>query len=180
MIKKHNFLNARRLALLAVLMALCVVGRLAFQFIPNVQPITTLLILITLNMTWLDGWIVAIGSMVLTNIFLGMGPWTIAQIIAYSIVILFVALVKMIVKKSQINQQSATVIFSLVSFFVGFFYGFIVSILTSFMIGITNFWIYYFQGVSFDLMHAIGNFFFYILLAPVMNPLFKKMKQTYF
>lgn len=87
-----NF-GVRRLALLSILTALCYVGRMMFQFIPNVQPVTAVLIILTLTLGMTDGFIVAILSIVLTNFLLGMGPWTIAQIASFGVLIVVTGLV---------------------------------------------------------------------------------------
>ena len=55
-----KYFTVKRLAVLALLTALCHIGRIAFQFIPNVQPVTVILIIITLTMGTLDGLLVAI------------------------------------------------------------------------------------------------------------------------
>ena len=47
-VKKTVNFGVRRLALLSILTALCYVGRMMFQFIPNVQPVTAVLIILTL------------------------------------------------------------------------------------------------------------------------------------
>ena len=86
-VKKTVGFGVRRLALLSILTALCYVGRMMFQFIPNVQPVTAVLIILTLTLGMTDGFIVAILSIVLTNFLLGMGPWTIAQIASFGVLI---------------------------------------------------------------------------------------------
>src|SRR5699024_3309418 len=79
--------SVQRIALLGLLTALCYVSRVIFQFLPNVQPVTVILIILVLKMTVVDSWIVAILSILISNIQLGMGVWTIAQIVSFSILV---------------------------------------------------------------------------------------------
>jgi energy-coupling factor transport system substrate-specific component len=158
--------SVRRMALLSILTALCYVGRIVFQFIPNVQPMTAILIILTLTMGIADGFIVAILSIILTNFLLGMGPWTIAQIASFGVLIVVTGLVM-----KPFYKKVHKAYFVVFSFFGGILYGFIISLLTVKMMGITNFWVYYAAGIPFDLLHGLGNAGFYLILEPILAPL---------
>lgn len=169
-VRKTVGFGVRRLALLSILTALCYVGRLMFQFIPNVQPVTAVLIILTLTLGMADGFIVAILSIVLTNFLLGMGPWTIAQIASFGVLILVTGLImKPFYSPSQ--KRNRRILFALFAFFGGLLYGFIISLLTVKMMGITSFWAYYAAGIPFDLLHGLGNAGFYLILEPILAPL---------
>lgn len=60
--------------------ATCTVGRLLFQFIPNIQPMTAIFLIITLQLGIFRGLLISTLSVLITNIYLGMGIWTISQI----------------------------------------------------------------------------------------------------
>lgn len=165
--KTSQKFTVKRLALLAILTALSYVGRIVFQFIPNVQPMTTLLLLITLNLTVADGLIVAIASLILSNMVLGMGPWLFPQLVTYFILIGFTG----IVLKPFYGMKNARVLFTGYSFVSGLLFGFIISVFSYRMYGMTNFWAYYLMGISFDLLHAAGNAGFYLILEPILGPL---------
>lgn len=175
--RNNSVLTVPKITRLALLIALCVVGRMAFQWLPNVQPITVVLMLITIHSSWLDGCLVATGSILVSNIFLGMGPWTIAQILSYMFVISFVASGKYFIEKGKFKKKGRMLAYTLISFLAGILYGFVISVITAFMLGIAHFWVYYLQGISFDVLHALGNVGFYLILAPIMGPLFAKMQQ---
>lgn len=83
----------QRLTLLALLTAMCVVLRI-FKIIdiPNVQPVTDIIMLTTLELGAGTGILLAILVMVISNIFLGFGIWTLSQIFAYAACALTVAL----------------------------------------------------------------------------------------
>lgn len=158
--------GVKRLALLSILTALCYVGRIIFQFIPNVQPVTTILIILTLTLGMTDGFLVAILSIVLSNFMLGMGPWTIAQIASFASLIVVTGLVM-----KPLYKKVHKAYFVAFAFLGGILYGFIISVITVKMMGITSFWAYYVAGIPFDVMHGLGNAGFYLILEPILAPL---------
>lgn len=173
---KDNKFSTKKLTYLAMLVAACVIGRTAFQSIPNVQPVTDIVIFTTIFFSFFEGSIVAIMTILITNMYMGMGIWTIFQIIAYLVVVLFAWLLKFIPKLKKDMKLQA-----IYSLFAGYIYGIIISILSvlSFS-GVDNFFkkfiIYYINGFSFDTMHALGNFILYLTFIPV----FKKMQTSFF
>ncbi|HBY89910.1 MAG: ECF transporter S component [Ruoffia tabacinasalis] len=169
-----KYFTVKRLAVLALLTALCHIGRIAFQFIPNVQPVTVILIIITLTMGTLDGLLVAITSMVISNMLLGMGPWTLYQIMAYGIIVLLTSALKALYNRLKDHQSARRVIFALFAGATGLIYGFVISLFSSQMFGVVNFWVYYAQGITFDLMHAAGNVAFFLVLEPTLVPIIQK------
>src|SRR5699024_11868360 len=80
--KSSNYFNVYRISLLAIMTALTAVGRLAFAlpFMPNIQPMTALLIIIALNIGIVDSLIVSLLSILLTNLFFGVGPWSVLPV----------------------------------------------------------------------------------------------------
>ena len=78
--KNTPIFSIRKITLIALLSTLAYIGRLLFAWIPNVQPVTVILLIITLEMGLVEGILTASLSMILSNIFLGMGPWTLYQI----------------------------------------------------------------------------------------------------
>ncbi|MCI5683901.1 ECF transporter S component [Enterococcus gallinarum] len=161
--------SVQEIAYLALLVAASVVGRTLFQPLPNVQPMTAIFLLVALYLGCVRGLIVALLSLLITNFYMGMGIWMIAQAVSYTVVILMMSGLRHvpIVKRSLILQ----VIFSILA---GFLYGFVVSLLSVYLLGLPSFWGYYLQGISFDTLHAFGNGFFYGLLAPIFRRLFHR------
>ncbi|WP_020061621.1 hypothetical protein [Bacillus sp. 123MFChir2] len=166
--------HIKSIALVAVLTALSVAGRLIFAFIPNVQPTTTLLILVTLLMGIRYGIVHAILVMVASNLILGIGIWTIPQIISYVVIVLITGLVI-----RPMFSKIPHVIMGLYAGFTGFLYGFVISLCQAPIYGLKYFWAYYMAGLPFDLNHAIGNVGFYMVLAPILLPLLDKLLIKY-
>lgn len=79
--------SIQRISHLALITAACIVGRLVFVFIPNVQPMSALLFLVAFSYRLSDALMIALLSLLGTNIYLGMGPWTISQLAALTVTI---------------------------------------------------------------------------------------------
>lgn len=132
---------------------------------------TALLIIITLNIGVIDGLVVSLLSILLTNLFLGMGPWTIMQMFSFAGVILLTGILKKLYFFGSFKMRISFSIWGLV---VGFLYGFIISYLNFRLYGLNNFAVYYINGLPFDLLHGIGNFGFFLILEPIIVPIIQK------
>ena len=169
MTQDRSFFSTYELAYLAMTVATCTVGRLLFQFIPNIQPMTAIFLIITLQLGIFRGLLISTLSVLITNIYLGMGIWTISQIFSFAIII---CLMGLFCRISIFRESRALQI--LFSIFAGFLYGFIIACIDVEVYGMPQFWPYYISGLSFDLLHAIGNGGFYLLLTPIFQKLYKK------
>ena len=161
--------SVRWLTTAALMSAASFTGRLLFQSVPNVQPLTTIIIICTLVFGFYFGVTVATLSILISNLFLGMGVWTLAQIAAFASICLITFILNPILKKLPL------VILAFYAGVMGYWFGFIISIVQAPFFGIQKFWVYYLQGVSFDTFHAVGNFVFFLILYPVLVPLLKKV-----
>lgn len=151
-------ISVKEISLIATLSALAGVSRVPFAAIPGVQP-TTFLVMISgyvfgPGFGFLVGSIAALSS----NFFLGQGPWTPWQMLAWGLVGFSSGIIQ------RINKKPSRLFFSIFTFFWGFLFGYIMNIwhwlafvypLTFKSLIITNINSFY-----FDLMHGVGNFIF--------------------
>lgn len=159
-------MNTYKLTLLAFLATLGVVGRNLFAFLPNVQPVTSLIIICGLILGPGSAILLAVLITFLSNMTLGMGIWAIWQIISWGIIGLISGLLGKYFNKIPLY---IIVIFSIIS---GYLYGFIISLTTYQVTG--KFLPYYLAGLPFDTNHAISNAVFTVLLYPIIRFHFKK------
>ncbi|WP_106497372.1 ECF transporter S component [Lentibacillus sp. Marseille-P4043] len=162
-------MNTYKLTLLALLAALAVVGRYAFAFMPNVQPVTSLIIICGIFLGPVAAICLALLTTFLSNMMLGMGIWTIWQVISWAMIGFMSG---MLGKLSKRIPLSLIVIFAI---FSGYFYGLIISLTNYSITG--KFIPYYLAGLPFDTYHAIGNALFMILLYPVISFFFKRYTE---
>lgn len=171
---KHTEIRQRikKITLIGLFSAFCITFRIIHLPIPNVQPDTDILMLLTLNLGMAISIPVAVITMILSNVILGFGIWTVPQIMAYIAVILTVAFCKKFLNlKNSFRMQLGLAVF------LGFEYGLIVS-WGMFAVGsVHGFWIYYLNGVLFDAYHALGNLGFYPLLYRPVNAALNTIKD---
>lgn len=170
-ISKHD--QVKRMTLIAMLAALGTVLRV-FKIIPipNVQPVTDLIMIATLMLGISFGISLAVMIMVLSNLLLGFGIWTIPQILAYVVCVVTVAgLAKVTPLKKYFTLQL------ILATFLGFEYGFIISLGMSIYGGWAAFVAYWLSGLLFDFYHAVGNFGCYFILYKPLTVAFKRYLQ---
>ncbi len=173
MTSKKSYFTVNRIALLAVLTAFVTVGRLGFAlpFLPNIQPVTAMLIIITLTIGTIDGLVVAVLSLILSSVFLGMGPWVIMQILSFALIVMLTAIIKPLYRFGSLTNR---IVFAIWAGLTGIIYGFVISFLSYIFYDMSSFWVYYLNGVYFDLLHGIGNIVFFFILEPILVPLIRK------
>jgi len=177
--KNTTIFSIRKITLIALLSTLAYVGRLLFSWIPNVQPVTVILLIITLEMGLVEGILTASLSMILSNIFLGMGPWTLHQIASFAIVILIFSYLKSLWRQTWKQPLLKLAFFTIMAGLMGYLYGFVISILSVYFYHIPKFWVYYLQGLPFDTLHALGNIGFWIILSPLLPRIIQKYQHKF-
>jgi len=147
-------LNTYKLTLLAIFATVGVVGRIIFSFLPNVQPVTAMIIITGVVLGPVAGIILAILVTFLSNMILGTGIWTLWQIVSWGLIGIISGLL------GKFFNPLPTYIVVFIALISGYFYGFVISLTTYQVTG--KFWPYYLAGLPFDTYHAIGNVAFMI------------------
>ncbi|MBN7274021.1 ECF transporter S component [Ligilactobacillus pobuzihii] len=162
----------KKITLFGLLTALCTVTRLISLPVPNVQPVTAVIMVVALLLNIGDAMILAVLTMIISNIFLGFGIWTLPQIVSYAICVLTIGALK---KWTPLVRSFKYQI--LVCGGLGFEYGFFVSLGLAILGAAPAFWPYWLSGLLFDTYHAIGNLVFYPLLYWLLSRLLAKYFQ---
>ena len=106
--------GARRLVIAAVMIALCVVGRL----VPFFKPVTAVTVITAVWLGGETGFLVGAFSALLSNFYFGQGPWTPFQMLAWGLIGLAAGFCAKPLKKSKalllIFGVAAGLVFSLV------------------------------------------------------------------
>ena len=135
--------KGRRNAIEAVaILALAVIGRMLMEPIPNVQPVTVLVMLAAVRIGGSQAASIGILAAYLSNLSMGGGSWTVIQALSWASVGILTAL---LMRNSELCSRS----FTAYTLLMGFVYGFLVSLPLGMQM-----WI---SGLPFDLLHAIGN-----------------------
>ncbi len=159
--------RVRRLAADGMLCAAGIVGRIALNVLPNIQPVTALLILTAVYIGTWDAVLSAVVIVLVTNMYLGMGIWTLYQILAW----VFVALISALLFRRSKNKY-LLLLWAILS---GFVYGAFISVLSCRTVysgsAPTTYLVYWLSGLPFDTYHAIGNG----LIIWFLQPLFERV-----
>lgn len=169
--------KTKEISLIGILAAVNIASRIALQSLPNIKPVTSIIIVSVMIFGLPFGIKLTVVTTIVSNLFLGMGTWTFFQILAWIIICLLTQILVDFFKR--IHQEPPLLVMAIFSFLMGYVFGFIVS-LEQFMIGgIGLFLAYYSAGILFDTLHAVGNFFFYLICSPILIKIFQKEKRQY-
>ena len=152
-----------------MLVSIAVIGRVYMNFIPNVQPVTTLIIITAVLMGRINGVILATISIIVSNLYLGFGTWTFPQVISFSLIALISGCFYHLKDKKHFIYLLA-----IIGGLAGYFHGFIMSVFEYFIFG--NFWAYYLAGIPFDTYHAVGNVVITLILYQPIKSIFERTK----
>ncbi len=161
----------RDAALIALLAAVASASRVLFAALPNIQPVTLLLLMIGLHLGARRAAAVAVLTAIISNMALGHGPWTFYQAIAWAAVGTSAALLRPIL----VNWDGTKVRIApmaLLAFIWGFLFDWTVSLSALALYqSFEAFLAFIIAGLVFDALHAVGNVLFTIWLAPSLHHL---------
>ena len=166
--------KAREIMVISVLAAIGVAGRAAFFMVPSFKPVAAIVILTGISFGGEAGFLVGSLTMLISNMFMGQGPWTPWQMLAFGMIGFLAGILyqKGILKARKFDLC----IYGFLSVFL--IYGGIMnpaSILMSYgYITKSSLIAYYISGVPVDLVHAASTVIFLWLLS---RPLLEKLER---
>ena len=173
--------QARDLVVLAVLIALAVVSRVAFFWFPNFKPIAAIIILAGIAFGPQAGFMTGALSLLVSNFIFGQGPWTPWQMVAFGLAGLVFGL---LAQKGKIPQKDYTrkqVVFLTIGgfFFTWIIIGFILNTCALFLmaneITFASALAIYASGIPVDVTRAVATA---LLLFFITNPLLDKLERV--
>lgn len=87
-------IQSKEIVFLAVLAAIAAIGRVPFAPLPSVQPTTFIIIVSALVLGPQAGFMIGAAAAIVSNIFLGQGPWTPWQMFAWGMIGLVAGLLR--------------------------------------------------------------------------------------
>ena len=171
--------GVQEIAVIATLSSISAIGRVIFAHIPNVQPSTFIILISGLVFGWYDGFLIGATTAFVSNIFLGQGPWTPWQMIAWGIIGIIGGLMKRNNKKPKIEY------FTIISFICGILFGFIMNMwhVIGFLKEISKeaILLTYLNSVYYDVLHAVGNVIFSLVFYESFYKILNRFyARTYF
>ena len=174
-LKKINFLvdiKTEEIAIISILTAVASVGRVVFTPIPSVQPTSFIIIMTGILFKKRAGFIVGVLSALLSNIFLGQGPWTIGQMVMWGAMGLVAGLMGPLLKKNIAFR----IIFG---FLWGFIFGWGMDISMYIYTRGLNLYMLFIYSAYFDFLHAVGNVAFMAFSGNNVMKIFLRIKRKY-
>ena len=171
--------KAREIMVISVLAAIGVAGRAAFFMVPSFKPVAAIVILTGISFGGEAGFLVGCMIMLLSNMFMGQGPWTPWQMFAFGIIgYLAGVLYQCGILKAKKTQLC---VFGFLSVFL--IYGGIMNptgIQMSYgYITKSTLIAYYISGAPVDLVHALSTvLFLWVLSRPLLEKL-ERIKVKY-
>ncbi|PKM78047.1 MAG: ECF transporter S component [Firmicutes bacterium HGW-Firmicutes-15] len=152
--------NSKDIALIATMASLAAISRVPFAAIMGLQPTTFIVMITGYVFGARTGFMVGAVAALVSNFFLGQGPWTPWQMFSWGICGVIAALTS---NCNRLNLISFTIITGL----CGYLFGWIMNIWHwvgfVYPLNMTTFFATYLLSIPSDTIHAVGNIAFSIL-----------------
>lgn len=164
--------KGQTLIALALLAVVGIIGRIVFNPLPNISPVTILILLAGAHYGVRHGVVLATVITVGSNMVLGHGIWTFYQAVGWSLVACLGAYLSMWLVNSQdkLNLNRLMVL----GFVSAFVFDWFVSLSVLHTQSISYLMPYLVQGLMYDLVHAFGNLVFAAWLGVPVSDILKR------
>ncbi len=173
--------SSREISIVAVLAVVAAIARLVFAAIPNVQATTFVVIVSGFVFGPRAGFMVGSTAALISNFFLGQGPWTPCQMFAWGLV----GVTSGWLAALKPNLRSPGMV--LFSFVWGYLFGWLMNLWfwAAFVrpLNWESFLVTYAASFPFDTFHALSNAGFYLMFGPrvvkILSRFQKKLSFTF-
>ncbi|MFP4977659.1 ECF transporter S component [Paenibacillus sp. CN-4] len=170
-------LEARELVLLAVLAAVAAASRVPFAALPNVKPVSAIVILSAYVFGAEAGFMIGAVAAIVSNMYFGQGPWTPWQMFSWGMIGLTAGLLR---NTRWMRKRPGMLAFG---FVWGFLFGWIMNLWHLISLPDAFSWplVVSVYGASFyfDLAHALSNVFFLSILAGGWIKVLERFRNKY-
>lgn len=172
--------EARELVVIAVVAAIGVVGRAVFFMLPNIQPVTAIVIIAGACLGPEAGFLTGAMTAFVSNFFFGQGPWTPWQMFSFGII----GFLTGILFRKGILKKDHKIRLCLYGVFVTIFiFGLLMNTYTVFTMDFVSskaeVLAIYASGLPVDTIHAVGTFFFLFVLSKPMIEKIERIRRKY-
>ena len=169
-------LNAEEMVLIAMISALAAVGRVPFAALPSIQPTSFIIIMAAMTFGKEVGFLAGNTAALVSNLFLGQGPWTPWQMFCWGMMGFSAGLLK---DTPFMKTKTGLCLFG---FIWAFLFGWIMNLWVLLFyrtISWQAFLGFCIASFSFDLNHALCNLIFILLFSQPFTRIFKRTKEKY-
>jgi energy-coupling factor transport system substrate-specific component len=169
-------LDSRNIVVSALIIAIASASRIPFATIPNVQPVSMIVILTGYVFGANTGFIVGSMTAIVSNMILGQGPWTPWQMVAWGMMGYFSSYFANLKSKRKI-------LLSIFGFISGIIFGWMMDMwfLLGFIrpLNVSTILAAFTASLYFDILHAVTNFILIYVLHDSFMKKFKRIKDKY-
>lgn len=163
----NTFGRTSRIVTMGILAAVLFAGKLGMSFLPNIEPVTTLIILYTLTCKK-QVFPIIYTYVLLEGIFFGFGIWWVSYLYIWSILAFIVLL---------LQKMDHALLWAVVSGAFGLSFGALCAIPYLISGGPAAAFAYWTNGIPYDILHCGGNFVLTLILYTPLRQLLKRMWQ---
>lgn len=158
--------TTKQLVTAALLTAILVAGKEAMAFLPNIEPVSLLLMLYTLVFPQLVVPVLCV-YILLEGVLYGFGVWWFGYLYVWFILVGVVWLCR---------RNTSVILWAVINGFYGLSFGALFALSYAATGGVAAGFAWWFSGVPFDIMHCIGNVVLTLLLFKPMFSLLSTVK----
>lgn len=163
-----NSKKVQMLVTMGFLSAILVLGQLGMSFLPNIEPVTPLIIIYTLVYRK-QVFPIIYTFVLLEGLVFGFGIWWISYLYIWSILALIVLM---------LPKDTPPVIWSVTAGAFGLLFGALCAIPYFFSGGPGAAFAYWAAGIPYDILHCAGNFTLTLILFKPLSRLLKKLRNS--
>lgn len=168
--------SAKKVVLIAVLVAIATAGRSVFFMFPGIKPMAAVVIVTGISLGAEAGFLTGSLTMLLSNMLFGQGPWTPWQMFSMGLIGLLAGLLAA-AGKERMEKRSSLCLLGLISPLViyGGIMNFASLLMMSYTINKESIIAIYLSGIPMDLLHAVSTVVF---LAVGGKPMLEKIERV--
>ena len=168
--------SAKKVVLIAVLVAIATAGRSVFFMFPGIKPMAAVVIVTGISLGAEAGFLAGSLTMLLSNMLFGQGPWTPWQMFSMGLIGLLAGLLAA-AGKERMEKRSSLCLLGLISPLVvyGGIMNFASLLMMSYTINKESIIAIYLSGIPMDLLHAVSTVVF---LAIGGKPMLEKIERV--
>ncbi len=168
--------TSSELVILAVLVALSVVGRFIFAWLPGFKPITAITVIVAVWLGKEAGFMVGAISAIISNFYFGQGPWTPFQMFAWGFIGFLAGMLAKPMKKNK-------VMLCLYGAIAGVMYSAVMDVWTVIWaentFNLKRYGAVMMSSIPVTIMYAVSNVVFLLALAKPIGQKLERIKKKY-
>ena len=164
---QNNKLTIKDIAILGVMVATMTSFKYAMSLLPNIEPVSLLIILYTLFLGPKVIYAIIVFIFV-EGLIYGFGIWWVSYLYIWPLLSILTYIFR---------KQTSPLFFSVLSGIFGLFFGALTAIPYLFAGGIGAAFNYFIAGIPYDLTHCVGNFFLCLALFYPLNTTLNKISN---